>query len=161
MDAIDVKWLNDEQKIVHYHFQKGWQWSDLDNAFKAAWNLMDTVTHKVDVILDFTDATMSVPGGALTHGRRIFSNKPHSNLRLTVLVGNRFISQLTETARKFLPKGLDQWDLRFAASFVQAQDMVKERSGQDNPVQDAAAVDKTEIPASTTSSKQESEEATK
>jgi hypothetical protein len=135
MDTIDVKWLNDEQNIIHYHFQKGWQWSDLDDAFKAAWNLMDTVMHKVDVILDFTESTMSVPSGALTHGRRIFSNKPHSNLRLTVLVGNRFISQLTETARKFLPKGLDQWDLRFAASFEQAQGMIQERSLQEGQVE--------------------------
>jgi hypothetical protein len=132
MDKVEVKWTNDEQNTIHYHFQRGWGWDDLDNAFKAAWTLMDTVNHKVDVILDFTASTMSVPGGALTHGRRIFSNKPHGNLRMTVLVGNRFISQLTEMARNFLPKGMDQWDLRFAASVEQAHGMIKERIAKES-----------------------------
>ena len=132
MDKVEVKWANEGQNIIHYHFQKGWGWNDLDNAFKAAWALMDTVTHRVDVILDFTESTMSVPSGALTHGRRIFNNKPHANLRMTVLVGNRFISQLTEMARNFLPKGLDQWDLRFAATVEQAHGMIQERIAKES-----------------------------
>jgi hypothetical protein len=132
MNNIKIDWHNPEKTIIRYHFQHGWKWEDLESAFKEAGTMLDTVNHKVHVIMDFSESSMFVPQGAFTHARRFFANEPHANVAKTVLIGNRFIAKMDEMIKKFLPKGLNQWNLLFAASLEQAEQLLSDKQSEEN-----------------------------
>jgi hypothetical protein len=123
---IQVEWDNDDKRTIRYTFTQGWQWNELGDAFMAADELVSSVDYKVDVIMDFSPSSMLVPGNAISQSQRAFANPRNKNLRLTVLVGNRFITVLTNTVQKLLGSRGEKWELRFANTLADARQIVAE-----------------------------------
>jgi hypothetical protein len=131
MGNINVSWMNEDKTVIRYHFQKGWSWEEIDSAFKQAYDMLDTVTYKVDVIMDFADSSLFFPKNTFVHARRILANKPHANVRRTVLVGNSFINKMGDMVQKIVPKGMNNWDVLFAQTLEQGQAILEQRKTEE------------------------------
>ena len=124
---IDVQWGNEPHTIVHYTFYQGWGWADIDQALKQAAEMMSSVDHTVDVIMDFSGVN-ALPQGAVTQIKRAFSNPKPSNLDVTVMVGaNMFIEVLVSTGRKLSGKVADNWPMEFVSSVDEAYALIEKK----------------------------------
>jgi hypothetical protein len=128
---IDVNWDNETKTIIRYLYKNGWNWDDYFAAIKSAGELLDTVDHKVDIIMDFHNANL-IPQGAITQVQRAFSHPRHPNIRLTIFVGaNAFIRAIEGIGRKLAPTAAKKWDLAFAATLEEAYHIAEEQRGQE------------------------------
>lgn len=117
---IDANWDNETKTIIRYQYRNGWNWDDYFAAIKAAADLLDTVDHKVDIIMDFHSANL-LPQGAVTQVQRAFSHPRHPNIGLTIFVGaNAFIRAIENLGRRLAPSAASKWDLTFAATLEDA-----------------------------------------
>lgn len=82
--GIKVIWDNDEKTIVRYNFDSQWTWDDFYMARSEAYDLIDTVNHKIGVIFD-APANMKLPPNMITHSRSAI-NKTHDNTHVVVAV---------------------------------------------------------------------------
>lgn len=117
---IEPMWDNEQQTIIRHIFQRGWSWTDFHQALEKASTMMDTVQHRVDVVLDFRDASI-IPSGAITQVKKAYSNPKHPNIGATVVVGaNSFMQALVQVGTKLTPGTLQSWDVMFANNLEEA-----------------------------------------
>lgn len=121
---IKVFWDNDAQTIMRYQFFKGWSWADLRNIFDEGYALLDTVDHPVDVIMDFSEASIFAPSGAINQARHVSNNQRHANLGLTAVVGSSFISSIFHMINKLAGNMSEKWDITFVNSLAEAYEAV-------------------------------------
>lgn len=117
---IEPTWDNEQKTIIRHIFQRGWGWTDFHQALEEASRMMNTVDHRVDVILDFRDASI-IPSGAITQVKKAYSNPKHPNVGTTVVVGaNSFMQALVQVGTKLSPGTLQNWDVMFANTLDEA-----------------------------------------
>ena len=117
---IEPKWDNEQKTIIRHVFQRGWGWTDFHQALEEASTMMNTVDHRVDVILDFRDASI-IPSGAITQVKKAYSNPKHPNVGTTVVIGaNNFMQALVQVGTKLSPGTLQNWDVVFANTLDEA-----------------------------------------
>ncbi len=117
---IEVVWDNDQKTILRYIYGKSWTWADFNTAAKVAYDMLDTVDHKVSVIMDFQNANI-IPQGAITQVQRAFSTPRHANISTTLIVGssaNTFLQAIAGVGRK-LSRSND-WQLTFVSTLPEA-----------------------------------------
>jgi hypothetical protein len=103
---VSAYWLNDEQTIVQYDFEGRWTWDEFYPEYQKALKMERSVTHRVDVLMDFR-RSKSVPPSALTHMRKITDNQP-DNIGLSVFVTtNPFFNVMYTAGVRFYPKMQD------------------------------------------------------
>ena len=103
---VSAYWLNDEQTIVQYDFEGRWTWDEFYPEYQKALKMERSVTHRVDVVMDFRQSK-SVPPSALTHMRKITDNQP-DNIGLSVFVTtNPFFNVMYTAGVRFYPKMKD------------------------------------------------------
>ena len=54
--GINVAWTNPTQTVIKLDFQRGWTWDDLYAAIQQADQLITSVNHNVDLIIDISHA---------------------------------------------------------------------------------------------------------
>ncbi len=119
---IELVWDNDAKTILRYIYGKSWTWGDFNTAAKAAYDMLDTVDHKVNIIMDFQNANI-IPQGAITHVQRAFSTPRHANITITIIVGssaNTFLQAIAGVGRKLSRSGSNDWQLTFVANLPEA-----------------------------------------
>jgi len=94
--AIEVAWGNPEKTIILQTYDGKWTWDEFFQASEVeTGHLMDSVTHTVDVITDYTDS-VSMPSSATLRFGRIY-NLPifrHENAGKLILVGPNYLIQV-------------------------------------------------------------------
>jgi hypothetical protein len=122
---IEPKWDNEQKSIIRHVFERGWGWTDFHQALEEASTMMGTVDHRVDVILDFRDASI-IPSGAITQVKKAYSNPKHPNVGSTVVIGaNSFMQALVQVGTKLSPGTLQNWDVSFANTLDEAYTQLK------------------------------------
>jgi hypothetical protein len=122
---IEPKWDNEQKTIIRHVFERGWGWTDFHQALEQASTMMSEVDHRVDVILDFRDASI-IPSGAITQVKKAYSNPKHPNVGTTVVVGaNSFMQALVQVGTKLSPGTLQNWDVMFANTLDEAYTQLK------------------------------------
>lgn len=116
-----------DHQVIRYTFEPGWRWDEVAGAFSRASGLLDTVDRKVDIIMDFSKSGFNVPIGAISHAQRAFSNPRHPNVGFTVMIGNRFITALTDTVRKLLRDTAQKWEILFVTDLNAAYEAIDKR----------------------------------
>jgi hypothetical protein len=117
---IEPIWDNEQKTIIRHVFQRGWGWTDFHQALEQASTMMSTVDHRVDVILDFREASI-IPSGAITQVKKAYSNPKHPNVGTTVVIGaNNFMQALVQVGTKLSPGTLQNWDVKFANTLEEA-----------------------------------------
>jgi hypothetical protein len=82
--GIQVVWDDDAKTIIRYSFERSWTWAEFETAQREAHAKIDTVTHKVGVIIGGpADATL--PLNMLSHIRSGLRNK-HPRTCVAVLL---------------------------------------------------------------------------
>lgn len=78
---IEVKWDNETKTAVYLKLQRGWTWPDLRQAIEQADELITSVPHKVNLIIDIREAGglprdfMSAAGDIFAQGGEARSNE--------------------------------------------------------------------------------------
>ena len=117
---IEIVWDNEAKSILRYIYGRSWTWTDFNAAAKTAYAMLDTVDHKVSVIMDFQNANI-IPQGAITQVQRAFSTPRHKNISTTVIVGssaNTFLQAIAGVGRKL--SRANDWQLTFVSTLPEA-----------------------------------------
>lgn len=111
--SIPVSWFNDEKTIIQYKFDGRWGWDDLYKAIDEAVVLLDSVSHRVDIMLDLTKSE-SVPS-LNANGLKYVANAPtttHPNMGIFVMVGMKpFIRISFDIFSRMYPRATRQYRL--------------------------------------------------
>lgn len=100
---IRVYWEDEKQALVRYDFEGRWTWDELYTAYYQAIAMENSVSHRVDIILDMRKSGF-IPANALLHMKN-FSDKQPPNVGLSIFVTpNAFVSALYSTAIRFYAK---------------------------------------------------------
>jgi hypothetical protein len=93
--TITVQWDNAEKSIVRYIYEGPWTLNDFNTAYLQARELMDTVDHKVHLIIDVTKSGL-LPSNVLARSQSV-ARRHHPNEGSVVIVGaSTFIRSLLE-----------------------------------------------------------------
>ena len=121
---IELVWDNEAKTILRYIYGRSWTWADFSMAAKEAYTILDSVEHKVSIIMDFQNANI-IPQGAITQVQRAFSTPRHANILTTVIVGsssNTFLQAIAGVGRKLTRS--NDWQLTFVANLPEAYALV-------------------------------------
>lgn len=127
---VDVKWHDPEDKtLIYYVFHRGWGWEDVYQALNTAGELIGTVPHVVDVIMDFQEASM-LPKDALSKIHWAFKNEKKPNIGITVVIApNTFLKSLVSMAKRIWGENTE-WQLEFVKTPDEAFEMVERVQGK-------------------------------
>lgn len=127
---VNVDWDNDEQSIVRYTFDSDWNWQDLYTAMDNAGKMIETVSHRVDVLMDLSNANI-IPKNAISQIKRGYDNPKSPNIGVTVVVTpNSFMNAIVLMAKKVWgDKG--EWELEFVKTLDDAYSTIQKRKTEE------------------------------
>jgi hypothetical protein len=126
---IDVEWDNAEKTIVRQTYGREVTYNDYYDGVKKRFELISSVEHPVDLIIDLRGANPNLKG--LVSAGRYASRHVPPNQRFVLLVGaNLFIRSLVNTFIKILPKVSDK--IYFVATLEEARKFLQEKNSQTN-----------------------------
>jgi hypothetical protein len=100
--TVRVSWDNDDKTVIHYQFDDNWTWDDFFPAKARAQDLIDTVPHKVAVILE-TQHNGVIPHNLLTNARNGLRTKHPQTALVVIVVTRPFIRTMIGTIRALSP----------------------------------------------------------
>lgn len=122
--SITTRWDDDAQTRILIHLGRGWRWDDLRQAIQAADDLIVSVSHTVNILIDIRQAGtlpadfMSVAGELLSSG----SARPNEGHK--VIVGANWLLQMAyKTFLGVYGSQMKNRPLRFADTLEQARQM--------------------------------------
>ncbi|MCB9457710.1 MAG: hypothetical protein H6671_17130 [Anaerolineaceae bacterium] len=123
--SITTAWGNPEQTVIHLTFKRGWTWAQLKTAVAQADDLLTSVDHTVDLLIDIREAG-GVPGDFLSAAGELFaSGEARANEGRKIVLG---AGPLIRTAYNGLVRvygyRMKNRPFVFAANWSQAQGML-------------------------------------
>jgi len=102
--TISTSWFDPDKTIARYEFVGQWTWEEFEVAVREINLMLDSVPHRVDVIIDFSQSPGEPPRGVLSHIRGGTLNAP-ANWGGGVFVGiSPFLRVLFNTFTRIEPK---------------------------------------------------------
>lgn len=124
---VEAYWVDDEQTLIQYDFEGVWTWEEFYPVYGQVVEMMKTVPHKVDNILDLR-ASRGVPPNALSHLKNL-TDKQLPNTGVCIFVtDNSVLTLLYRTGAKFHP-AINQ-TFALVKSLEEARDIVAESRSQ-------------------------------
>src|SRR5436309_487731 len=114
--SITVDWANEDKSVVTLKFVGQWTWDDLSAALGKVADLTQSVTQRVDLIVDTRDGVQLKDQGGLMHLRQVVGDRRRpANGGLTVVVGsNLYFQRLMQALLKVYSKITRQMPFAFA-----------------------------------------------
>lgn len=84
--AIQVQWDDEHQQIIRVEVEGRWSWDELQSTLEHTIEMMDTVPHKVDFIIDVSRSHL-IPSGATQAAQSVATPETHPNEGIKVVVG--------------------------------------------------------------------------
>ena len=129
---IQVNWHNEQQTVLYYSFEVGWDWKDMYDAFAQARDMMESVDHHVNIIMDLSHVSL-IPKGALAKIRWAFESPKQKNIGLTVVVTpSSFIKSMIDLGTKLWGRAVKQWSVVFVTTLEEAYMLIEEYDGAIN-----------------------------
>jgi hypothetical protein len=97
--GIIVDWDNSAKTIVRYEFDEQWGWEEFYVAKKRAYTLINTVSHKVGVIMN-APSNVQLPPNMLTHSLSALRNKHPNTIVLVFVLTKPFLRAMISTMGK-------------------------------------------------------------
>ncbi|NDJ77945.1 MAG: hypothetical protein GYB65_16975 [Chloroflexi bacterium] len=141
MPSITTEWDNEQKTAIRVTYQPGWTWDDVEHNMTVELELLESVSHRVDVIEDFRGTRL--PPGAVRQLPKIAESPPytHPNSGLVIMVGDvTFLDKLVAIYKSVYGRAQKlhtQPDLDAARAFIedhytrQTQETPAARYGQD------------------------------
>ena len=121
--GITVVWDNPEQTILRYIYNGQWNLDNFYIALQESRDMMDTVNHRVGLIIDVQNSKL-VPNGVLSHGKNVALRK-HPNQGLSVIVGaSGFVRTLFDVYKKVYRSSFDESGYAFTATLDDARNLL-------------------------------------
>lgn len=99
---ISVAWHNSEKNVLVMTMATPWSWEEYHQKTAEMYDLLDSVGHKVDVLLDFTES-IHLPPNAFSHLCNL-DRKTHSNRGAVILVGfSKYLQVIADVLVKLYP----------------------------------------------------------
>jgi hypothetical protein len=130
--GVRTLWMNDEKTILGYVFEGNWAWDEMCEAIRLADEYMDSVSHKVDFIVDSRNGGL-IPSDVISHIQEVaVSRPPHQNYGgITVFVGANSLVRTLMTMASNIYRQLKQFHtFMFAATMEEAYTLIYEVQAQ-------------------------------
>ena len=128
--GITNTWDNEEKTIIHQAYVGTWSWDEFDAAQQESGAMLDSVDHRVDLIINIEKSTIPDVRTALTKFPDI-ANVPaltHPNAGLAVIAGARQLAAtLIEAFGEFYKPAADK--IEIAATLEEAHELIAEHRG--------------------------------
>ncbi len=117
---VTVEWDNEEKTIIRMTMVGHWTWDEMYVATAEGDRMLDTIQHRVGVIIDLQQS-VGVPPMAMANARKV-SEKQHRNAAMTVFVGaNAFFVALWSVFSKVYSIFVRRHSFTFAATLDEAR----------------------------------------
>lgn len=123
--AIQVQWDNRQQNVIHVEFESEWTWEQLENTLDQIDQLMSSVNHTVDVIIDLEGS--KIPGDFLNAAKNLLADpQPNPNEGARIVVGaNKTMRAVYATLQKTFGERIAGRDLLFAPNLDDARAILR------------------------------------
>jgi hypothetical protein len=122
--GIVVDWDNSAKTVVRYEFDEQWTWEEFYVAKKQAYTIIDTVSHRVGVIMN-APPNVTLPPNMLTHSLSALRNKHPNTLILVFVLTRPFMRAMISTLGKISRLGASSIEL--ATTLDEARAIVDRR----------------------------------
>jgi len=130
--TITTRWVDEEQTIATYELVGRWTWEEMTVAIKEMYAMLDSVPHKVDIIIDLSQSPSEPPRGMLAHLRN-GTMEARNNWNSGVFVGvSPFVRVLLNTFRRVEPRLAKRYAVANTVDEAQAY-IMKQRLEQAEP----------------------------
>jgi hypothetical protein len=99
---ITVEWGNAEQSIVVIRYEGRWDGKDVHTALDQVFDMLSTVDHTVDFIVDMSQSK-STPTNLLAAAGRVERRAPNTG-RTVIVAVNTYLKAIADIARYVAPK---------------------------------------------------------
>lgn len=125
---ITVDWDNENRTIIRFQFQRGWTWDNLRAAIGQADDLITSVDHPVNLVIDIREAG-AIPADFMSGATDIFaSGEARANEGVKVVVGaGRLVRMAYDALRRLYGSKLEGRPFLFASSLEEAYKLLKQR----------------------------------
>ncbi len=123
--AIVTRWDNKNKTVILLEFESEWTWNELEEAVQQADNLIGSVGHHVDLIIDLEGT--SIPRDFLTAAKSLLSSgeaRPNEGARV-VVGANGAIRTLYQTIQKTFNNAVEGREVLFASSLADARAIIR------------------------------------
>jgi hypothetical protein len=132
--AIRVEWDDPNQTALRYTYEGSWNWDEFQQAHRQARLMLDTVDHKVDVIIDVVQ-TGILPNNILSRANSIPRDR-HPNEGTVIIVGaNPLIRFLYDVARRIYAEVIDYRGYRIVSNLEEARSIARSRTDRSMRIQ--------------------------
>jgi hypothetical protein len=124
--GIRVVWDNDKKSIIRYIYENRWSWEDLYTARLEVKAMLESVSHKVGIIVDVRNASI-LPNGTLSRAKHIASSSPtlHHNEGITVILGaGGLVRSIYDVMLKIYRDTMRERKYYFASSLEEAHSIL-------------------------------------
>jgi hypothetical protein len=124
--SIKAFWDNSDKSIIRYAYEGRWTMDEFNNVYTEARQLLDTVDHPVDFIIDVRSSPL-IPDGVLSRGRNV-AFAPHPNEGRTIIVGaNSFVRAMADIFQKIYGIRGNRVPFLFATTLEEAHAKLAQR----------------------------------
>ncbi len=123
--AIVTRWDNKKQTVVLLEFESEWNWQDLEEAVQKADQLIGSVEHVVDLIIDLEGTT--IPRDVLTAAKTLLATgeaRPNEGARV-VVGANGAIRTIYHTIQKTFNNAVEGREVLFAENMRDARAILR------------------------------------
>lgn len=103
--AIHLDWDDESNQIIQIRIEGRWTWDELENTLRQTIAMMDSVSHKVDFIIDVSRSHM-LPGGATQAAQNVATPETHRNEGVKVIIGANTLIRLAYEAYRRINRSL-------------------------------------------------------
>lgn len=123
--AIVTRWDNKKKTVVLLEFESEWSWDELEGAVQKADQLIGSVEHFVDLIIDLEGT--NIPRDVLTAAKTLLaSGEARPNEGARVVVGaNGAIRTIYQTIQKTFNNAVEGREILFAPSMADARAIIR------------------------------------
>ncbi len=125
--GIEVRWDNEAKTIIRYIYDGRWTWEELDGARDAAAKLEESVSDRINVIVDVQNSKL-LPNGTISRARQVATTAPASHPKegITVIVGaGAFVRSIYDVMHKVYPEIIQRRGLFLAKSLDEAHSIIE------------------------------------
>jgi hypothetical protein len=121
--TINVSWDSDQKTIIRWDFKGVWKWDDFNRAREKSFELMDTVDHIVDFMIDTRECSL-VPHDLASRIKEIAYKYPrHRNGGIKVVLGtDSYLQLFWNIFSAILPRNYRAY---FASTPEEARDFIR------------------------------------
>lgn len=127
--AIQTQWDDEQKQVIRVEVEGRWSWDELQSALERTIEMMDSVPHKVDFIIDVSRSSL-IPGGATQAAQNVATPETHRNEGVKVIVGANPLMRIAYEAYRRINKSLGKnQEFHFAKTRDEARAfIVRERT---------------------------------